>query len=115
MQYLVTDVRDGTLELRLERKGVDNFRPTRLAFTVHIKKLTGVTASGTWNFTAEKINTDNLSIVGSGTGRVDIGTLIADRLTVTLSGAIEMYAAGQVTSQSITINGTGTVQYYSNP
>jgi hypothetical protein len=107
MQYLVTDVRDGTLELRLERKGVDNFRPTRLVFTVHIKKLTGVTASGTWNFTAEKINTDNLSIVGSGTGRVDICTLIADTLTVTLSGTTAMYATGQVTSQSITISGTG--------
>ncbi len=115
LQYLVTDVRDGTLQLRLERNGVDNFRPTRLVFTVHVKKLTDVAASGTWAITAETIITDNLSIVGNGTGRVDIGTLTADSLTVTLSGAIEMYAAGRVTSQSITINGTGTVQYHSNP
>ncbi len=107
MQFLVTDVRDGTLELRLKGNGFDNIQPTRLVFTVHVKNLTGVTSSGMWDVNAETITTDNLSIFGSGVGRVGIGTLTADTLAVTFSGTAAMYAAGQVTSQTITISGTG--------
>ncbi|KAF0109076.1 MAG: hypothetical protein FD146_120 [Anaerolineaceae bacterium] len=107
MQYVVAEVRGGTLNLYLDNDGMSNFQPTRLVFTVHVKNLTGVTTSGAWDFTAAEIETDNLDISVSGTGSVDIGMLTANNLTVTFGGAGEMDAAGQVTSQSVTIGGTG--------
>ncbi len=107
MQFLVTDVRDGILELRLKGNGFDNILPTHLVFTVHIKNLTGLAAIGSWDINAETITTDNLNILGSGIIRVDIGTLTANTLTVTFSGTTAMDAAGQVTNQTITISGTG--------
>jgi hypothetical protein len=110
MQYVVAEVRGGTLNLSLDNNGMSNFSPTHLVFTVHVKNLTGVTTSGAWDFIAAEIDTDNLDILVSGTGIVDIGTLTADSLTVNFSGTGELDAAGQVTSLSLTISGTGDVR-----
>ena len=107
MQYVVAEVRGGTLNLYLDDQGLRNFQPTRLVFTVHVKDLTAVTTSGSWNFTSEKINTDRLNIVVSGSGSVNIGDLSADNLSVMISGSGEMDAAGAVTGQSVTVSGSG--------
>lgn len=106
MQYVVANVQDGTLELRLDRNGMDNFRPTRLIFTVHVKELTGIAASGTWDIASEKIETGDLNITISGIGGVNIDRLTAKNLIVTFNGTCAIDATGQVTSQSITLSGT---------
>jgi hypothetical protein len=107
MQYVVAEVRGGTLNLYLDDQGLRNFQPTRLVFTVHVKNLAAVTTSGSWHFTSEKIDTDRLSIVVSGSGSVNIGDLSADNLSVMISGSGEMDAAGAVTGQSVTVSGSG--------
>ena len=110
MQYVVTEVRNGTLDLYLDNQGLRNFRPTKLIFTVHVKNLTAVTTSGSWDLTSEKIDTDDLSIVVSGSGNVTISDLTAENLSVMISGSGEMDAAGEVTDQDITVSGSGKIR-----
>jgi hypothetical protein len=110
MQYLVAEVRGGTLHLYLDNNGINNFQPTRLIFTVHVKDLTGVTTSGSWDFTSKKITTSSLDLNISGSGDVAIDTLTADKLSVDISGSGEMDAAGSVTEQAIHISGSGKIR-----
>jgi hypothetical protein len=109
MQYLVADVRGGFLHLYLDDKAWSNFRPTRLVFTVHVKNLTGVTASGSWDFTSKEITTGNLDLNMSGSGNFAIDSLTADTLSVDISGSGEMTAVGTVTSQTIDVSGSGKI------
>jgi hypothetical protein len=109
MQYLVAEVRGGTLHLYLNDKALSNFRPTRLVFTVHVKNLTGVTTSGLWDFTSKKISTGHLDLNMSGSGNFAIDSLTADTLSVHISGSGEMTAAGAVTSQTMDVSGSGKI------
>ena len=110
MQYVVAEVRNGTLDLYLDNQGLRNFQPTKLIFTVHVRDLTAVTTSGSWDFTSEKIDTDSLNIVLSGSGNINISDLTADNLSVMISGSGEMDAAGEVTDQDITVSGSGKIR-----
>ncbi len=110
MQYLVAEVRGGTLHLYLDNQGINNFNPTRLVFTVHVKDLTGVTTSGSWDITSKKIATTSLDLNISGSGDIAIDSLTAESLSVDISGSGEMDAAGTVTSQTIHISGSGKIR-----
>jgi hypothetical protein len=69
-----------------------------------------VDASGSWDVTSEKINTDSLSIVLSGSGDIKINDLTADSLSVMISGSGEMDAAGEVVDQKITVSGSAKIR-----
>jgi len=109
MQYLVAKVRGGTLDLYLDNNGINNFQPTRLVFTVHVKDLTGVTASGSWKVTSKKLATTSLDLNVSGSGNITIDSLATDKLSVDISGSGELTAAGTATEQEIRISGSGKI------
>jgi hypothetical protein len=109
MQYLVAEVRGGILHLYLQDQALSNLRPTHLIFTVHVKDLTGVATSGLWDFTSKEINTTSLDLNISGSGNIAIDSLVADALSVDISGSSDMTTAGTVTSQSIDISGSGKI------
>ena len=106
MQYITSDVRGGTLHLGMDF-GMHSFLPSRLHFTLHVKDLTGITTSGSWDVVIESIQTGTLSIVISGSGKVNINALTADELDTTISGSGELDLSGDAKQQSINISGSG--------
>jgi hypothetical protein len=108
MQYITSEVRDGTLYLGLDF-GLRSFLPSRLHFTLHVKDLTGITTSGSWNVTSASIQTGKLEVVISGSGKVIVDALTADELDSTVSGSGELDMSGEAKKQNITISGSGKV------
>ena len=107
MQYVTSKVQAGTLSVGLEFPSLRSVIPSRLSLTLHVKDLSGITTSGSWNVASESLQAGNLDITTSGSGKVTIHTLTAKTLTVDISGSGEMNLAGNVKSQEITISGSG--------
>jgi len=106
MQFVTSEVRGGTLFLGLD-SNLRSLLPSRLHFTLHVKDLSGIKTSGSWDVTSESIQTGNLDIVISGSGKVTIKTLAATQLKTSISGSGEMNLTGKAASQSIDISGSG--------
>jgi len=94
MQYITSEVRGGTLYLGLDF-GLRSFLPSRLHFTLHVKDLTGINTSGSWNVTSASIQTGKLEVVISGSGKVNVDALTADELDTTVSGSGELDLSGE--------------------
>jgi hypothetical protein len=110
MQYVTSEVRGGTLYIGLHFADLHTVIPSALHLTVHVKDLTGINTSGSWEVTSESIQTGNLDIAVSGSGKVTIQSLIADKLTLNISGSGSANLAGKVTSQQVSISGSGDYQ-----
>jgi hypothetical protein len=108
MQYITSEVRGGTLSLGLD-SGLHSLLPSRLHFTLHVKGLTGITTSGSWDVVSESIQVEDLSIVISGSGKVILQSLSANKLDVRLSGSGELDLSGEAKQQTIGISGSGKV------
>ena len=108
MQYVTSEVRGGTLYLGMDF-GLRSFLPSRLHFTLHVKDLTGISTSGSWEVVSEAIQTGDLSIVISGSGKVIVNALTADELDTTVSGRGELNLSGEAKQQNINIRGSGKV------
>lgn len=107
MQYVVAEVTGGTLHLYLDRQGLNNYLPSKLIFTVHVKELNAVETAGSWDVSAANLTAETLDITIGGSGEISLPALEADALAVTFSGSGEMDAAGEVGTQVITISGSG--------
>jgi hypothetical protein len=107
MQYVTSEVRGGTLYVGLNVPGQRPIIPSQLQLTLHVKHLSGMTSSGSWNMTSASLQTGNLEIATSGSGKVNISALTADKLTVNVSGSGNIQLAGTAASQQISISGSG--------
>jgi Protein of unknown function (DUF2807). len=108
MQYVTSKVQGGTLSIGLEFPSLRSVIPSRLRLTLHVKDLSGIITSGSWNVVSESFQTRSLDIAISGSGKVTIHALTTDKLTVEISGSGEMDMAGNVKSQDVTISGSGS-------
>ena len=108
MQYVTSKVQGGTLSIGLEFPSLRSVIPSRLSLTLHVKDLSGIITSGSWNVGSDSFQTRSLDIAISGSGRVTIHTLTADKLTVDISGSGKMDMAGNVKTQDVTISGSGS-------
>jgi hypothetical protein len=106
MPYVTSEVRGGTLYLGMDF-GLRSFLPSRLHFTLHVKDLTGITTSGSWDVVSESIQTGDLSIVISGSGKVIVNALTVDKLDTTVSGSGELDLTGDAKQHTIDISGSG--------
>ncbi len=106
MQHITSEVRGGTLYLGLD-SSQGSFLPSKLHFSLHVKNLTGITTSGAWDVTSASIQTGTLNIDISGSGKVIINALTADKLDTTVSGSGELDLTGEAKQQSIDISGSG--------
>ena len=109
MQYVSTEVRDGTLYLGFEgrdSKG-QSISPTRLRFTLTVKGLTGIGVSGSGDITTASLDTDRLEVNIGGSGNVQVDSLTAREVEVGIGGNGNVDLAGEVTGQDISINGSG--------
>ncbi len=131
MQYVTSDVRDGTLHL-----GTENFTsvsPTRLIFSVGVDDLAGISISGSGNIKAARIQTERLDVGVSGSGDLELeGEATRQEIDISGSGKyrggnlrsetaeISVSGSGDVTvwvtgSLDVSVSGSGTVGYYGNP
>jgi len=108
MQFITSRVNGGTLSIGLEFPGLRSVIPSRLNLTLHVKDLSSISSSGSWNVVAASFKPANLDIATSGSAKVTINDLRVDKLTVDISGSGEMYFAGHANSQNVKISGSGT-------
>jgi len=106
MQYVTSEVRGGTLYLGLD-SGTHSLLPSRLHFSLHVKDLSGITTSGSWEVDSASIQTSALNIVISGSGKVIVKALTADKLDTTISGSGELDLTGDAKQQNVDISGSG--------
>jgi hypothetical protein len=107
MQYVTTEVRDGTLYLGLDSQGIQSISPSQLKFTLTVKDLTGMKVSGSGGISAASLGTDRLDVKVSGSGDARVDSLTAEKVEVRISGDGGVELAGEVTGQDIDISGSG--------
>jgi hypothetical protein len=85
-----------------------NIIPTKpVNFYLNVKDLREISISGVGSIKCDKLTTDDLSIVSSGAGSIDMN-LINTVFEVAISGAGKVNMTGQTQSQSIDISGAGS-------
>jgi len=109
---LTSDVSDGTLVLGYSGGFLRNrIIPTeRVTYTLSVIDLSEVTINGAADMEIDSIETEMLSLNINGAGQVSIGQIMADNLSVQISGTATLEISGQVTEQSITIDGAGNYE-----
>jgi hypothetical protein len=106
LPYIETEVRDGVLEIRYERKTILPTKPVK--FHLVMRELRGLDTRGVSNILADGVATDRLQIGISGTGNVNIRDLRAGALAVNVSGAGNCTVDGTAGEQAVTLSGAGS-------
>jgi Putative auto-transporter adhesin, head GIN domain len=106
MQYVTAEVRGGTLYVGLN-SSMRTLLPSRLILTLHVKDLSGITTSGSWEINSAALKTVNLDIVISGSGKVVVNSLTLVKLSATISGSGGLTLVGKADNQTINISGSG--------
>ncbi len=106
MQYVTSEVRGGTLYLGMHTNG-QSVSPSALNISLHVKEMSGINTSGSWEVSSAAISGQDLAIGISGSGKVQMSGLSLTSLAVTSSGSGNVSLAGTTGSQSIDISGSG--------
>ncbi len=109
MQYVTSEVRGGTLYVGLDSK-LRALLPSKLSLTLHVKDLSGINSSGSWEVRSAEIKTADLDIGVSGSGKVKVDSLTVGKLAATISGSGGLTLAGKADSQTIDVSGSGRYQ-----
>lgn len=109
MEYVVTEVRDGTLRIGLTQKAsLGSLRPTEpIVFDVSVRNLSGLSVSGSGSLEVGRLVTDFLAISVSGSGSIDVGDLTADEVTAAISGSGQVSVVGEARAQTVSVSGSG--------
>jgi hypothetical protein len=107
IEYVRTEVKNGTLELGLDAGEVKSISSTRLRFRVNVKDLTGLNLFGSGHITAASLDTDRLDIAVTGSGEVQIDSLTTEQVEVRITGSGRVRLVGEVAGQDIDISGSG--------
>lgn len=109
MEYVVTEVRDGTLRIGLTQKAsLGSFRPTEpIVFDVSVRDLSGLSVSGSGSIEVGRLVTDFLATSVSGSGDIGIGDLMADEVNAAISGSGQVSVVGEARVQTVSVSGSG--------
>ena len=109
VENLVAEVKNGNLTLRMPPRWRYR-RGDELTVYITVPELNGVTLSGSASmFTEGPLKTRSMTVVISGSGRVNFEELNADQLDVTVSGSGRLNVGGgsRLEKSSIVISGSG--------
>ena len=111
MQYVKSEVQNGTLELSFtDEARTKNLQPSDgFVYRITVRELEGVQISGSGTITAESLESEMLVITLKGSGEARIGELDADDLTVQIVGSGEIGIGGVANKQSFLIAGSGSI------
>ncbi len=111
LENLVTEVRNGRLTVRTRPRW--RFRRNdQLNIYLTMPEIDGISLSGSASVHAEgSVQTQKLSVVISGSGRVNIEELVADALDVTVSGSgrLNIGKGPKLEKSKIVISGSGRI------
>jgi hypothetical protein len=109
LPYLKTSISQETLTISFNDGGwLPVIQPTEsIRYTLTVKTLTDLALSGVGTIASAALTADHLTLAESGAGQITIDQLTARDVTVTMSGAGAVELAGQVTKQTVEINGLG--------
>lgn len=112
LENLTAEVRGDTLILGFQnqfwRKTVI---PTMgITYTMTVVELTEITFNGAGELKMPTLDTSALGLVINGAGRIDLDELTAETLNVQISGTGTINISGQVTSQTVNIDGAGNYE-----
>jgi hypothetical protein len=111
MPYVETEMRNGTLHLRLNSPGsVSILQRQRVRYTLHINSLEGVTIEGSGNVNADSLESDQLALVVDGSGNMQFKSLRAGKLRVEINGSGNVEVQGEASDQTIEVSGSGRVK-----
>jgi hypothetical protein len=81
-----------------------------IVYTLTVIDLTEITFNGAGDLQINSLDTASLELTINGAGNIKIDGLMADSLSARIAGAGSMDIAGEVQSQTITIEGAGNYQ-----
>jgi hypothetical protein len=110
-QYLVTEVKNGKLNIRWKKgMNINTSRDTEV--TVHFKNLNSVALAGSGDIVSrDKIKTDNLDIAVAGSGDIKL-ELEAQSADAAVSGSGDIELSGTATEFEAAVAGSGDIEAY---
>ena len=105
LPHLTSEVRDGVLELGIDRSG--GIRGS-ITYELVVTDLSAVTVAGSGNVRADAAAGDRLDVAVSGSGELRIDAVDVTDLTVTVSGSGDVTLAGEAGHQAVVVAGSGT-------
>lgn len=110
-QYLVTEVKNGKLNIRWKKgMNINTSRDTEV--TVHFKNLNSVALAGSGDIVSrDKIKTDNLDIALAGSGDIKL-ELEAQSADAAVSGSGDIELSGTATEFEAAVAGSGDIEAY---
>lgn len=104
-----TSVRNGVLTLEYDPKTWRQiFRKSdSLTYYITAVELDGIEISGSGNFQAESIVTDQLTLIINGSGTATINAMTTDTINTHVNGSGTFSLAGRATHQEVDIRGSG--------
>ncbi len=108
MPYVTSEVSAGLLRVGMDF-GVRTFLPSKMHVSLHVKDLSAISTSGSWNVTSSSIQGNALSIEISGTGDVVIDELTVNELDAAVSGSGSIDLTGEAKTEIINISGSGKI------
>lgn len=113
LEYLITEVRDGTLEIKTERgHNLSSSTRSGIRITVPIESIEGIGLAGSGDIKGHfPIQADAFSARLAGSGDIDL-VLDADRVDTALSGSGDITLSGQARTLEISVSGSGDVMAF---
>jgi hypothetical protein len=106
LPYITSEVVNGTLEIGM--KPNINADPTStIEYTLVVKSLSSVVLSGFGNISADELTGDDIQMVVSGSGDINVGSVAAKRMTLRLTGFGNI-KTGDVKADSSVLDLTGS-------
>lgn len=109
MPYVTSEVSAGLLRVGMDY-GVRTFLPSKMHVSLHVKDLSAIGTSGSWNVSSSSIQGNSLSIEISGSGDVVIDELTVDELNATVSGTGSIDLTGEAKTETMNISGSGRIE-----
>jgi len=109
MDKIIIDLENDTLNIGFKKTLwiTPLIKPTAdINYYVSLKEINGLRISGSGTATGETINTDNLDIAISGSGKINLN-INANKITSRVSGSGNFNLSGKADSQKIEISGSG--------
>ena len=109
-----SEISNGTLHLKLDQdwmerlvSGLRSLIGSPIKYTLTVKKLNRLYIGGKFEVIIHDLDTKDLAILSSGLGNVELDSLQAEKLEVTLSGRAKFSGTGNVIEQIIQVSGSG--------
>ena len=109
LDKIVTEVKDGILKIRQEKPWRQNLKNVTIRVTV--PEIEGLYLAGSGSMIAERaINTEEISIKVSGSGKIKLQEVKADEIGIAVSGSGNILIAGGAEEMDLAISGSGSVK-----